>query len=135
MLKRISFSQFRKEKLAKLMTSFSKLIKRISRRFNKRKCLMKLISSQCSTNLLRGRLRIYSWRKCFQISAFFAASNRKSIAKRKSKLGLKKNSELKNRLKYNFFQKGIIYYNSQYFNSLTVSVRLIFPNFFQALYI
>ena len=42
---------------------------------------------------------------------------------------------MKNRSKYNFFQKGIIYYKSHYFNSLTVSVRRIFPNFFQALYI
>jgi hypothetical protein len=65
MMKKIKFNQFRKEKLAKLRTSFSKLIKRISRRFNKRKCLMNLISSQCSTSLLKGMLRLCSWRRCF----------------------------------------------------------------------
>ena len=66
MLKKISFNQFRKERLAKLRKSFSKLIKRKSRLFNKRKCLMKLISNQCSTNHLRGRLINCSWRSFFQ---------------------------------------------------------------------
>ena len=88
MLKKISFNQFRKERLAKLRTSFSKLIKRKSHQFNKRKCLMKLISIQFSTSLLRGRLIICSWRSFFQVKikkyrcTFQIRTNLSSFSKR-----------------------------------------------------